>query len=176
MEKLFLRSVKILSLTFAELGFEGEHLISDLQSLVFQVWTCGVSGTVQGKWCCPGGVGKHGKVGVERSLRGKRKTGKEAHFFQCQFKSLSFFVPQPLPQQNSKSYYKCRALGSQELGWFANTALGNDLADASGALWPEEDHKTRGWSNLFPPWPDHYRPEKSPPNLPRERPGQKSRR
>lgn len=49
MEKLFLRSVKILSLTFAELGFEGEHLISDLQSLVFQVWTCGVSGTVQGK-------------------------------------------------------------------------------------------------------------------------------
>lgn len=49
MEKLFLRSVKVLSLTFVQLGFEGEHLISDLQSQMFQVWTCGISGTVQGR-------------------------------------------------------------------------------------------------------------------------------
>lgn len=71
-----------------------------------------------------------GKVGVGRSLRGRRRTGKEAHFFQRQFKSLLFFVPQPLPLQNSKSYYKCRALGSQEVGWFANSALGNGLASS----------------------------------------------
>lgn len=49
MEKLFLRNVKVRSLTFVQLGFEGGHLISDLQSLMFQVWTCGISGTVQGK-------------------------------------------------------------------------------------------------------------------------------
>lgn len=49
MEKLFLRNVKVRSLTFVQLGFEGEHPISDLQSLMFQVWTCGISGTAQGK-------------------------------------------------------------------------------------------------------------------------------
>lgn len=91
-----------------------------------------------------------GKVGVGRSLRGRRRTGKEAHFFQRQFQSLLFFVPQPLPLQNSKSYYKCPALGSQERRWFANSALGNGLAADAEEL-SNLKRTPRPLSSLFPP-------------------------
>lgn len=85
-----------------------------------------------------------GKVGVGHSLSGRR-----THFFQRQFKSLLFFVPQPLPLQNSELYYKCRARGSQEVGWFANSALGNGLAAADAEELSNLKRTPRPLSSLF---------------------------